>query len=220
MAVVPTQRPAGVGAYSRAPQPVTSVDDYVPTLEDNPPPPPPRRPRLTRQQWWYVNKQWITVLSLIVAVIVALWVINNVPVVSVTHSYAERVVTADHWINVPVNTNLALAVGPAQAPSACESNSVGIDFPPNDTGFIFVDSPTMGTGATLSATYADPNGTPIVVWAFLGNSSCFATNTSGSFVLSTPGQAWPAQITIMTPVPVTVYVNLSYSYLAPFAALL
>jgi len=176
-------------------------------------------PRPTFRQWWHSNKVWITAATVMVAVLVVVWLIDNVPAVSVSHSYSEIVRTADHWTSLPVPGNSTLHVAVVQAPLLCGSIGPGIPFLPNDTGLVFLDSWTIGTGTTFSATYSDPNGTPIVVWASLGGTTCWDSNASGSFVFSAPGTALPAEMNFMTPVPTTIYVNATYSYLAPLAVL-
>ena len=181
--------------------------------------PPQWPPKRTRQEWWYVNKPLVIGLVGFVAFIVASWVIWNVPLVSVTHSFDGTVVTADHFINLPVHGNLTLLVESVQPALLCGSVGPGIPFIPNDTGFVFLDSSSIGTEATFSASYSDPSGTPMVAWISFAGTSCWESNTSGSFVISAPGQAWPGQIMFETPVPTTLYVNASYSYLAPLGAL-
>ena len=226
--------PLGVGAFqkiirpsrlARPERPVSaspsSPNEGDPSLQLPQGALPPKWPRkLTRQEWWYVNKPLIVALTGLVAFLVALWVINNVPIVSVTNSFDGTVTTADHFTNLTEDSTSPPGIGFAQTQVPCSSTNQGISFMPNDTGLVLLESSTIGTEARFTATYSDPSGTPIWVWAFLGGTSCFDTNTSGSFAISAPGHAWPAEINFETPVPATVYVNATYSYLAPLAAVL
>jgi len=73
MSIAPAQRPAGVGAYSGAPQPTTSVDEHVPPIEDSPvapgaaAPPPPTKVSRT------IAMITVVVVVLLVAVVAGLW---------------------------------------------------------------------------------------------------------------------------------------------------
>ena len=181
--------------------------------------PPKWPPKLTRQQWWYVNKPLIVGLIGVVAFIIAAWTIYNVPIVSTTDSFEGPLVTADHRTYVSVASNLNLAVDPDPPPTPCAATPQGMPFFTNDTAFLVLTPSTIGTEARLSVSYSDPSGTPILVWVTLGNSVCWLSNTSASFSLSAPSEAWPADLAFQTPVPTTVYLHASYSYLAPLSVL-
>jgi len=181
--------------------------------------PPKWPPRLTRQQWWYVNKPLIVGLVGAVAFLLAAWAIYNVPIVSATDSFDGPLVTAAHPTYVSAVSSMNLAVGPESSQTPCATTDQGMPFYSNDTAFLVLTASAPGTEARLTGTYSDPSRTPILVWVTLGNSVCFLSNTSASFALSSASVAWPADLAFETPVPTTVYVHASYSYLAPLSIL-
>jgi len=181
--------------------------------------PPKRPPKLTRREWWYVNKWVVIVLSGIAVLFVVNWVAGNVPLVSVSHTFDGTVVTGDHSFTIAEGRSSTSFVGITTSPLLCGPVGPRLTFDPNDTSFFLMNSWSIGTGSTFSASYSDPSDTPMFAWISLGSATCWDTNTSGSFVFSAAGQTLPGQIIFETPVPAILYVNASYSYLAPLDAL-
>jgi hypothetical protein len=160
-------------------------------------------------------------VATVLAIFVALWAVQAVPVVPITHSYRTVAITADTWIHLSATTTSQAVLPSYYTPPGCNYNATDeIPFTPNDISVVFVDPPSQGSGGTFSGTFSDPSGTPIWLLVSFGWAACFSLNATGSFLLSSLGSLPAGIITVQSPVPTTVYVNGTYSYLAPLVGLL
>ena len=163
-----------------------------------------------------MNGVVVVVGSCFLAVLLTLWALTSIPVLPSTHPFALAVVSNDAFVPLPVNQGSGVRPELALAHWSCGINGAGLNFTPDYMGLDFV---AMPRGGSVSGSFSAPAGAPVLFewWMTYGSEGICSTNeTSGSFSGSvSTNLPVLAEFSVLSPYPLTVYVNGTDSYLEP-----